>query len=233
MVFYILSCATTSFFSMAYKAAHYNKSRGEVRSLGASGAIMAVLTFFALVNPHAKLCLFGLITAPAYVFVGGIVIYSVWQSAVPTPHASFIDVAGHVGGAFGGILYYIFGRKSSPSQFFNLLSDSYRLAKKRRRGRSRIYRDNAKNYCVLLDDGARRVTPKALVVASLISARSPPLELPLSNTCAQVLEPLEWRRSTRMSPISACSHWIHRAPATLQHYEKFRYASSYRAALAS
>lgn len=148
VLLYALSCLTTSLFSMGYKAAHRERGRKGTRSLGASGAVMGVMTLFAFISPNATLTLFGLITAPAYVFVGGMVVYSVWQSVMPPTHAGIIDVAGHVGGAFGGILFWVFGRRPPPTQFLDLIRRSSSLSTRKQPRRSRVLRERKARYNV-------------------------------------------------------------------------------------
>ncbi|TFK56067.1 rhomboid-domain-containing protein [Heliocybe sulcata] len=80
----------------------------DVPSHGASGAIYAVLSFFACVAPTAQLAIFGIVPCPAWVVVGGLFLYDGWLSIQGGSVRT--DNAGHVGGMLAGVGYYVLKR---------------------------------------------------------------------------------------------------------------------------
>ncbi|KAJ9121159.1 hypothetical protein QFC24_004833 [Naganishia onofrii] len=84
-------------------------NRGKPRgSEGASGAIYASLAYFAAMFPQAKFLMFFIVPMPAWVAVGGIFAYDLYQSIlVPT---SMTDSAGHIGGILAGVGFALVSR---------------------------------------------------------------------------------------------------------------------------
>lgn len=74
-------------------------------SLGASGALYGVLSFFACLAPRATFFIFGVIPCPAWLCVSGVFIYDGLSTF--SGNRPGTDTAGHIGGILGGIGYYI------------------------------------------------------------------------------------------------------------------------------
>ncbi|KAG9045021.1 hypothetical protein FS837_007155 [Tulasnella sp. UAMH 9824] len=72
-------------------------------SHGASGAISAVLAFYATMFPRSTFLLFMIVPMPAWVCVGGLALYDLYGS-LNNPHRR-VDGAGHLGGFLAGFLY--------------------------------------------------------------------------------------------------------------------------------
>ncbi|KAH9951792.1 hypothetical protein B0H21DRAFT_684670 [Amylocystis lapponica] len=81
------------------------KKQPQYASHGASGAIYAVISFFACVMPRAQFYFFAVLPIPAWAFVGGVFLwdgYSALQDQRGTT-----DTAGHIGGLLAGMAYYL------------------------------------------------------------------------------------------------------------------------------
>ncbi|TFY80270.1 hypothetical protein EWM64_g3740 [Hericium alpestre] len=74
-------------------------------SLGASGAIYSVVSFFACIAPRATFLLFGIIPCPAWAVVSGIFLYDSYGAWSGGRQGT--DTAGHVGGILAGIGYFL------------------------------------------------------------------------------------------------------------------------------
>ncbi|KAI0049583.1 rhomboid-domain-containing protein [Auriscalpium vulgare] len=84
----------------------WHRSGPDYSSHGASGAIYAVISFFACVAPNTKFLIFFVIPCPAWAFVGGVFLLDSY-SAIANKRMT-TDTAGHVGGLLAGIAYYVF-----------------------------------------------------------------------------------------------------------------------------
>ncbi len=71
-------------------------------SLGASGAISAVLFSFILFYPKTELRIFFAIPMPAYVFAGLYIVYCIWASKKANDH---INHDAHLFGALAGVIF--------------------------------------------------------------------------------------------------------------------------------
>ncbi|TVP58999.1 MAG: rhomboid family intramembrane serine protease [Gemmatimonadales bacterium] len=96
--------ATTSRFLM---------ESGDMPALGASGAIAGLLLVFSLAFPKARVLLFFIIPIPAIVAALAFIGIDIWgliaqmdDGGLPIGHGA------HLGGAFTGILYYLFRREA-------------------------------------------------------------------------------------------------------------------------
>jgi membrane associated rhomboid family serine protease len=105
--FYLL-CGLFSSLCHAVLSAFYLREPG-IPALGASGAISGVILFFSLLFPKEKIYILGLIPVPALIgallFIGLDVWGLIAQSnggGLPIGHGA------HLGGAFMGILYFIY-----------------------------------------------------------------------------------------------------------------------------
>ncbi|MGZ3797650.1 MAG: rhomboid family intramembrane serine protease [Pseudobdellovibrionaceae bacterium] len=110
LIFYLLAGAFSS-FSHAFVSA-FLLQQPELPAIGASGAIAGVVLLFSLLFPKEKILLFGIIPLPAIwgaiVFVGLDVWGLVSQAGgggLPIGHGA------HLGGAFCGILAYLYLRQ--------------------------------------------------------------------------------------------------------------------------
>ncbi|TFH41044.1 MAG: rhomboid family intramembrane serine protease, partial [Chrysiogenales bacterium] len=81
-----------------------------ISTIGASGAVFGLLLAFGMLFPEAEILLFFLIPMKARLLVilyGGLELYSLISSGGHSP----ISHAGHLGGLFFGIIYFIIIRK--------------------------------------------------------------------------------------------------------------------------
>ncbi|PIL36792.1 hypothetical protein GSI_00482 [Ganoderma sinense ZZ0214-1] len=74
-------------------------------SYGASGAIYAVVSYFACVAPTTSFYIFGVLPLPAWAFVTGIFLYDGYSAV--NQHRVGTDTAGHIGGLVSGIVFFI------------------------------------------------------------------------------------------------------------------------------
>ena len=107
LLFYVLSGIFSSFCHAFVSA--FLLGQPELPALGASGAISALVLFFALLYPKEKLYLFALIPFPAIwgaaVFVG----LDIWGLIAQSEGGGLpIGHGAHLGGALSGIIYYFF-----------------------------------------------------------------------------------------------------------------------------
>ncbi|KAG8755246.1 hypothetical protein FRC14_004225 [Serendipita sp. 396] len=84
---------------------HYN-----YRSLGASGALCAIMSFTACLNPRASVLLYGIVPMPLYGVVIGIFLYDLY-GARNSSGGGKTDFAGHLGGTLTGIGVYFLRRR--------------------------------------------------------------------------------------------------------------------------
>ncbi|KAI0334734.1 rhomboid-domain-containing protein [Cubamyces sp. BRFM 1775] len=100
---YLGSGIVSSFVAIAWR--NYIDPHVRGGSIGASGAIYAVTSFFACVAPKATFALYGVLPVPAWVFVSGIFLWDGYhminQSEGRTDHA------GHIGGLLSGVGFFI------------------------------------------------------------------------------------------------------------------------------
>lgn len=87
----------------------YILQQPETPALGASGAIAGLILIFSLVYPKEKISLFGIIPLPA---IWGAVLFialDIWGLVAQAEGGGLpIGHGAHLGGAFAGILYYLF-----------------------------------------------------------------------------------------------------------------------------
>lgn len=106
LAFYLSSALVSS---VAHCVVSWSMGRASVPALGASGAVAALLLTYALLFPHARLLVFGIVPVPALagalVFVG----LDVWGllaqgqgGGLPIGHGA------HLGGALCGFLFWLF-----------------------------------------------------------------------------------------------------------------------------
>lgn len=106
VLFYLVSCLFTTVTSAAYKELKRRNNVMPKNSLGASGVVMGMITIFALTNPHSHISILGIISLPSYAFVSAILLLSIWQSTNVSTDSGLVDVAGHLGGALGGFIFW-------------------------------------------------------------------------------------------------------------------------------
>jgi len=81
------------------------KKNPRFSSLGASGALYGVLSFFACLAPRATFLIFGIVPCPAWLCISGVFIWDGYSALTGSRQGT--DTAGHIGGLLGGIGYYI------------------------------------------------------------------------------------------------------------------------------
>ncbi len=94
VIFYFLSGAVAGLFSIFF----WNSV-----IIGASGAILALLTVYACYFPHATILLFFIIPLPAYIAVIVIGAISLWGARVGAGNIGHLS---HLGGIVFGFLYF-------------------------------------------------------------------------------------------------------------------------------
>lgn len=94
--------------------------RAEVPALGASGAVAALLLVYALLFPHARLLVFGIVPVPALAGALFFVALDVWGLVAQGQGGGLpIGHGAHLGGALCGYLFWLFalrGRFSPPAR---------------------------------------------------------------------------------------------------------------------
>jgi len=83
-------------------------SPSSIPALGASGAIMALTSMYALTFPTNIVSVF-FIPMPAWLAIGGFFAYDLYQTLIVAPVGQ--STSGHVGGAIYGALYWYFKMK--------------------------------------------------------------------------------------------------------------------------
>jgi len=102
MALYLIGGISCSVVSLLLNKSVRNRDGA---SNGASGAIFAVMTFFACVAPRTRFYLFLVVPVPAWVVVGGLFI---WDGiSTITDRKTQVDGAGHVGGILAGLAYFV------------------------------------------------------------------------------------------------------------------------------
>ncbi|PAV20701.1 rhomboid-domain-containing [Pyrrhoderma noxium] len=106
MGLYLFGGLACSFVSLFF---HKGMSQRGGAADGASGAIMAVMSFFACVSPQTKFLLFFVVPVPAWALVSG---FFLWDGYTTLTDANTkINGAGHVGGMLAGGIYYLLKRR--------------------------------------------------------------------------------------------------------------------------
>lgn len=107
LAFYLAAGVISSFMHCVVSA--FLLGSPELPALGASGAIAGLVLVFALIFPDEKILLFGLIPLPALWGALGFIALDLW-GLFEQAHGSGLPIGhgAHLGGAFTGILYYVF-----------------------------------------------------------------------------------------------------------------------------
>ncbi|THH33711.1 hypothetical protein EUX98_g399 [Antrodiella citrinella] len=100
--FYLASGVISNVFSEYWHS--YVRPDPKYASLGASGAVSAVIAFLTCLNPHTTFLLFGVVPMPAYVLVGGLLAYDGYNTWFDAKNG--VDAAAHVGGLAAGFAYF-------------------------------------------------------------------------------------------------------------------------------
>lgn len=98
---------------------HANRHRTDTASLGASGAVTAVLFAYILFDPWATLLLFFVIPAPAIVIAVGYVAYSIYMDRQNTDK---INHSAHLWGAAFGVVFILLVEPNVLSHFLDRLA---------------------------------------------------------------------------------------------------------------
>ncbi len=109
VMFYIVAGLISSFAHAA--VSEFLLGQPGLPALGASGSIAGVITVFAFIFPRAKILVMGIIPVPALMGVLLLIGIDLWGlmsqmqgSGLPIGHGA------HLGGAFTGVLYYVWLR---------------------------------------------------------------------------------------------------------------------------
>jgi membrane associated rhomboid family serine protease len=89
------------------------------RSLGASGAVCAIMFAFIMISPWEQLSIFGVVPVPAIVFAVLFLGYSIYMSRRGGDN---VNHDAHLWGALYGVAFTIAARPSVVSNFLNELS---------------------------------------------------------------------------------------------------------------
>lgn len=107
VLFYLWAGVVASFCHSFVSA--YLLGRPELPALGASGAIAGVIVVFSLMFRREKILIFGLIPLPAIWGAILLVGLDLWGLIAQTRGSELpIGYGAHLGGAFTGLLYYLF-----------------------------------------------------------------------------------------------------------------------------
>jgi membrane associated rhomboid family serine protease len=81
----------------------------EMLAVGASGSISGLVVLFSLIFPREKILLFGLIPLPAFLGALAFIGLDIWGVSAQAQGGGLpIGHGAHLGGAFAGIIYYVF-----------------------------------------------------------------------------------------------------------------------------
>ncbi|HVJ62005.1 MAG TPA: rhomboid family intramembrane serine protease [Tahibacter sp.] len=98
---------------------HANRHRNDAVTLGASGAVTAVLFAYILFDPWATLLLFFVVPAPAIVIAVGYVAYSIYMDRKSTDK---INHSAHLWGAAFGVAFILCVEPSVLGHFLDRLA---------------------------------------------------------------------------------------------------------------
>ncbi|KAL2915880.1 hypothetical protein HK105_204581 [Polyrhizophydium stewartii] len=79
--------------------------KNSIGSIGASGAVTGTTVLFAAMYPRAQITMFFFVPMPAAVGIGLYVAYDIYRSY--TNRGGRVDAANHVGGAAGGLIWWL------------------------------------------------------------------------------------------------------------------------------
>lgn len=107
LVFYLVASVMSSLVHSVVSA--YYVGEPSVAALGASGAIAGLVLIFAMIFPREKILLFGLIPIPAIFGALAFVALDLW-GLFAQAHGGGLPIGhgAHLGGAFTGVLFYVF-----------------------------------------------------------------------------------------------------------------------------
>ncbi len=108
--FYFVAGIFSSFAHAAVSA--FILGQPELPALGASGAIAGIILLFSLLYPKEKILIMGIIPLPAIWGAVAFIGLDIWGLVAQAGgHGLPIGHGAHLGGAFIGILYYLYLRK--------------------------------------------------------------------------------------------------------------------------
>jgi membrane associated rhomboid family serine protease len=113
LIFYLIAAAVASIGHVVVGGLIGRDSR----ALGASGAISGVLAGFAVLYPHHRIHLFGVIPLPAYVATILFVGLDVWGVVAQSSGGGLpIGHGAHLGGAAFGLAYASYQKRRGPGE---------------------------------------------------------------------------------------------------------------------
>lgn len=105
--FYMVAGVVSSFSHAALSA--FLLDQPDLPAVGASGALAGLVLVFSLLFPREKILLFGIIPIPAMFGAIAFVALDVWGLVAQAEGGGLpIGHGAHLGGAFAGIVYYVF-----------------------------------------------------------------------------------------------------------------------------
>lgn len=105
--FYMIAGAVSSFSHAALSA--FLLDQPDLPAVGASGALAGLVLVFSLLFPREKILIFGLIPIPAMFGALAFIALDVWGLVAQAEGGGLpIGHGAHLGGAFTGIVYYLF-----------------------------------------------------------------------------------------------------------------------------
>ncbi|EIM88239.1 rhomboid-domain-containing protein [Stereum hirsutum FP-91666 SS1] len=86
------------------------KSTHQISSVGASGAIFSIISFFTCLSPRTTFLLFGIVPCPAWGVVAGTIAYdgyNSWRESKGQKGIGNTDGLAHIGGVVAGAVYFV------------------------------------------------------------------------------------------------------------------------------
>lgn len=105
--FYMIAGMVSSFSHAALSA--FVLGQPDLPAVGASGALAGLVLVFSLLFPREKILIFGLIPVPAMFGALAFIALDIWGLVAQAEGGGLpIGHGAHLGGAFTGIVYYVF-----------------------------------------------------------------------------------------------------------------------------
>lgn len=114
LLFYFVAGIFSSFAHAAVSA--FILGQPELPALGASGAIAGIILLFSLLYPKEKILIMGIIPLPAIWGALAFIALDIWGLVAQAGgHGLPIGHGAHLGGAFVGIIYFLYLKNKKPA----------------------------------------------------------------------------------------------------------------------